>query len=276
MSARVEHGFELRGPVTPVRKLLRDMWRSRSLLRMLSRRDFYVRYRRPSFGVLWAVGLPLLNAVVLSIVFSLIVRIRVGVNYPTFVMAAVLPWTFFSGTLSSASTSITGGSSIASKVYFPRALLPLVTMLANFYGFVPGIALLVGVAVYNHVSLGLSLLMLVPAVLALLAITGAFSLVFAALQVYFRDVSFIVTASLQAWFYASAIVYPLSAVPKGLLRAIIEINPMTGVIHLFRMAVFGMAPPALTLFSIVGWVVGLLIAAALLYRRFDRVFVDLL
>jgi len=276
MSAKVEYGFELRGPVTPVRTLFRDIWRARSLLRMLSRRDFYVRYRRPSFGVLWAVGLPLLNAIVLSIVFSRIVRVRTGVNYPTFVMSGVLPWTFFAGTVASASTSITGGSGIASKVYFPRVLLPLVTELANFYGFVPGIALLFGVALYNKVPIGPSALILLPAVVALLVITDGFALVFAALHVYFRDVSFIVAASLQAWFYASAVVYPLTLVPRGPLRTIVELNPMTGVVELFRMAIFGIPPVTVAASAIAGWAVVLVAVGALLYRRFDRVFVDLL
>jgi lipopolysaccharide transport system permease protein len=269
-------GFELHGPITPVRTLVSDLWRSRELLRMLSRRDFYVRYRRPTFGFLWAIGLPLMNAIVLSVVFSRVVRVHTDVNYPTFVMAATLPWVFFASTLTSGTTSITSGSSIASKVYFPRALLPLVTMLANFYGFVPGLALIIVFALIFHVPLGVSLLVLVPAVAALLLLTSGFVLVLAALNVYLRDVAFIVSAVLQAWFYGSAIIYPVSFVPKGILRTLVELNPATGMIGLFRMSIFGTAPSPFALAALVGWIVVLLVIALLLYRRYDRVFVDLL
>jgi lipopolysaccharide transport system permease protein len=276
ITKKVDGGFELHGPITPIPKLLRDVVRSRGLIRMLSKRDFYVRFRRPTFGILWALALPLMNAIVLSVVFTLVVKIRTPHDYPTFVMSGVLPWIFFATTTATACTSITSASSITSKVYFPRAILPLVTMLANFYGFLPGLGLLIGLAAVRGVPLGPTLLLLVPAVLFMLVITASFSLVFAALQVYYRDVSFIVQASLQAWFYASAVFFPLTRVPEGILRSLIQLNPTAGMIQLFRAALFGDAIAPLSIVGLVAWPLVLATTAALIYRRFDRVFVDLL
>ena len=133
-------GFELRGSRTTVRHLVRDIWRSRELLVTLARKDFFVRFRRTSFGVLWAVGLPLVQASVLAVVFTRVVRIETGGNYGIYVFSGMLPWTFLSGTVTMGSTSIVDGSALATKIYFPRALLPLVTLGANLYGFLPGVA----------------------------------------------------------------------------------------------------------------------------------------
>lgn len=268
-------GFELHGETTPIPQLVRSIWRSRSLIRLLARRDFYVRFRRPSFGLSWAIVVPLMQATVLAIVFSLVIRVRTPIPIVVFVLSGVLPWTFFASGLSSSSMSIAGGSGMASKVYFPRAVLPMVSIGSNLYGFIPGLAILIIVALAWRVPLGPRTLLLIPAVALLVLLTASFGLVFAAVHVYFRDVGFMIQASLTAWFYASAVIFPISLVPKGILRTIVLINPATGAIQFFR-ASMG-APQEGWVFSVVAavvWSVVLLVVALFLYRRFDRVFVD--
>lgn len=277
MTTVSHEGFELRGEVTKLRSLLAHLWRSRDLIHMLSRKSFFVRYRRASFGMLWSVGLPIAQAAVLAVVFSRVVRIETEVSFPVFVFSGVLPWTFFNGSLGSAVTSIIDGGNLATKVYFPRAVFPIVVVGGNLYGLLPGLVVLIGMAALFGVPMGLHLLFLIPAMGLLLLLTTGFCLVLAALQVYFRDIRYILQAALFGWFYGSAVLFPVDQVPPGLLRQIFLANPATGMIQAFRIAIVDSA----TQFDVavlwtIGWGIGLLLFAAFLYRRYDRTFVDLL
>lgn len=276
MQATKVEGFELRGTVTPIRELLRGLWEKRSLIRLLARRDFHVRYRRASFGLLWVVAVPVIQAAVLSIIFSRVIRVQVGTSYPVFMLSGLLPWLFFSMTVTAAVTSITGASGLAAKVYFPRAILPLVVVRSNLYGFGLRLAVVVAAAFVFGVGLSPSIVLIIPGIALMVALAAAFSLVFGALQVYFRDVAFIVTATTQAWFWGSAVFYPITIVPEGPLRSLMRANPATGMVDLFRAAIVGVAPDWALILYAVAWIAGLLGLAALLYRRFDRVFTDLL
>lgn len=270
-------GFELRGERQSLRSLLSEVWGARRLILMLGRKDFFVRYRRASFGVLWAVGLPLIQAVVLAVVFSRVVRIETGTNFPTFLFAGLIPFSFFRESLSQGVTAIVGGQDMASKIYFPRAVLPLALVVTSTYALPANIVVLAAMALFFGVSLHpLELLWLVPGVMLLVVLSASFALVVAAMQVYFRDTQYFITASLMALFYASPILYPLDLAPPGLRRVLI-FNPVTGVIELFRAAIVGADPDWLTpVWISAAWSLVLLVAATAIYRRFNRVFVDLM
>jgi len=278
-TASIDHGFELTGETSSLRRLIRDIWASRDLIRILSRKDFYVRYRRASFGVLWAVGLPLVQAVVLSVIFTKIVHvplIRGGKGpYPVYVFSGILPWTFFSNAVSGGVTTITDGNSIATRIYFPRALLPIVSVTSGMYGFMPGLLILIGLALAFGVPFGIQLLWIIPAAAVMFALSTAFALVLAGMQVYFRDMKHIIAAIMIPWFWASGVFFPLQNL--GNLRRWVEMNPATGMIQLYRAAFSTAAPHFETaVWWTLGWTVALLVAAALIHRRYDRVFVDLL
>ena len=274
-AAAAVSGFELAGETTPIPELVGDIWRSRSLLGMLARKDFVVRYRRAAFGLLWAVAMPLFQALVVAAVLSKIVRFETGVDYPVFVYSGMVLWTAFSTSLTFASTSIVDAADLSTKVYFPRAVLPLVSVLSNTYGLLVGVLIFLVMAVVTGVSLDIGVLLVIPAVLLTLALTAGFALVFAALHVYFRDMRYLVQAALIVWFYASPVFYPLRVTKS--LRPLLEINPMTGAIELFRAGTIGADQAWGTSVVIaVVWAVGLLLVAAILHRRFNRVFVDLL
>lgn len=272
-----DEGFELRGTSTPVTALLRDLFRSWGLLRTLARKDFYVRYRRTSFGVLWAIGLPLVQAVVLGIVFTRIVRIETEGNYGVFVFAGILPWTFLASSVIGGSTAIVDGAPMATKVYFPRALLPLVIVGANLYGFVAGVAVLVLAALAIGEGISLDVVLVIPATLLMVLFVSALSLLLAGLHVYFRDLRFIVQAGMLAWLYGTPVIYPLE-LSSGLLRAALLANPATGMVTLFHDAVSDSRSPdiGIALASTLAWTTALVVAALALHSRRDRVFVDLL
>lgn len=269
-------GFQLEGERTPLPQLVSDLWGSRSLIGILARKDFYVRYRRASFGIAWAVGLPVLQAAIIAIVFSRVVRIHTGTNFAVFVLAGMVGWSYFSTTLASAATSIVDGSAMSTRVYFPRAALPLVQVVANLYGYAITVLLLLVLAPSLGVGLGAHTLLLVPATVVTVALTAGVCLVAAALHVYFRDIRYLVTAATLGWFYLTPVFYPRRLAP-GALGWVIDANPLTGVVEMFRAATAGADPHwAASVGVTLAWTALFLAAAAGLHRRYNRVFSDLL
>ena len=275
-SPLVGPGFALEGELTPLPQLGRQLWDSRELVAILARKDFYVRYRRASFGLLWAVGLPLFQAVILAVVFSKVVKIHAGANFAVFVLIGMVPWTYFSTTLATASTAIVDGSGLSTRIYFPRAVLPLVSVLANLYGYAITLVITLILCPILGVGLGLHSLWLVPAAALTVLLTAGAVLVTSALHVYFRDVRYIVTAAVIGWFYLTPVFYPLHLV-HGLLRAIVLLNPLTGVVELMRRGTAAVDPGwASSAVIALVWAVALVAIGAALHRRFNRVFTDLL
>jgi lipopolysaccharide transport system permease protein len=268
-------GFDLTGTPPPVRTLVRDVWRSRSLLAILARKDFFVRYRRASFGMLWAVGLPVLQAVVLAAVFSKILAQRAE-DYPVYVFSGIVPWSFFAATLSQGSTAVVDNSGLSNKIYFPRAILPLVSVVSSLYGMTISLGILVLMCIGFGVDLGPQVLLIVPGTVLVALLASAFALVNSALHVYFRDIRYLVQASLTVWIYLTPVIFKVEQLPSS-LRPVIKLNPMTGMVELFRFATIGASPGWLGSLLITGiWTVVLVLVALQLHRRFDRVFADLL
>lgn len=268
-------GFDLTAKPPPVRDLVRDVWRSRSLLAILARKDFFVKYRRASFGMLWAVGLPLIQAVVLSAVFSRILNNKAH-DYPAYVFSGLVPWSFFASTLSQGSTAVVDNASLSNKIYFPRAILPLVSVVSSLYGMVVSLAILIVMCLGFGVHLTWHVVFLLPGVLLVAVLAASFALVNSALHVYFRDIRYMVQASLTVWIYLTPVIFQVQQLPAA-LRPLIKLNPMTGVVELFRFATVGGSPGwATSLISTGVWTVVLVVVALQLHRRFDRVFADLL
>ena len=259
---------------TPLRTLLADLWRARSLMSMLARRDFFVRYRRASFGLAWAVVVPLTQAIILAVVLSRVTRIRTpGVSYTVFLLSGTVVWTFFSGAVTAATTAIVDGAGMSTKIYFPRATLPLVSVVAGLFGLALNIAVLLVLTPIFGSWPGWQVLLLVPAVALMTVLAAAFGLVLSALQVYFRDIRYILDAATRAWFYVTPIFYPLATLHG--LRSWVEANPVTGLVELFRAGTVGADPGWLpSLWWSLGWVGGLLLIALALHRKYDRLFAD--
>jgi ABC-type polysaccharide/polyol phosphate export permease len=256
-----------------VREWLRELARHRDVLRALARSDFHVRYKRASLGVAWAVLLPLVQAGVLTVVFSRVIRVGTGSGFGAYVLAGVTAWSYLSQTLGSAATSIVEGSGLTDKVWFPRALLPLAPAAANVIGLAVSTAILLLLAPVLGGHLGLHSLWLVPAAVMLVAFTTALAMVLSALHVYFRDVRFLVQAALLVWFYVTPVMYPASAL--GGLRPYLDLNPMTGVVALWHAGVVGADADWLRpVFVSVAATLLLVGVAVDVYRRRDRLFVD--
>jgi ABC-type polysaccharide/polyol phosphate export permease len=271
--ASVLDGLDLTATPPPVRGLVRDVWRSRGLVAVLARKDFFVRYRRTSFGLLWAVGLPLLQAAILTLVFGHLLKSHAP-DYAAFVFAGMVPWSYFSAALGGGATAIVDNSGLSNRIYFPRAVLPLVSALSALYSVAVTVAILIAMCIGFGVHLGPKLVLLVPAVALVAVLAAAFALVLSALHVYFRDIRFLVTAALTVWLYVTPIIFQVDQLPHA-LRPLVRVNPMTGVVELFRYATVGASPGwELSLLVTGAWIVTLVAAALALHRRFDRLFAD--
>ncbi|MGH9028683.1 MAG: ABC transporter permease [Acidimicrobiales bacterium] len=270
--------IDLRGETTSARKLAREVWRARELLVILARKDFQVRYRRASLGVLWALALPLLQAIVLAVVFSRVGHFRSvpGTSYTAFILTGMVPWAYFTLALPSGSTAIVDNTDLSSKVYFPRPLLPLAQVLTSLYTYVITLAIVLILCPVFGVGLGVNVLLVIPSSLLMIALTAGFVLVDSALHVYFRDFKYMVSAALLVWMYLTPIIYSPSEAPHA-LRTVIDVNPMTGVVDLFRAATVGhVGSLVLPLAMALAWTVFLLVVGVALQCRFNRVFADLL
>lgn len=235
-----------------------------------------MRYRRASFGLLWSVGLPLVQAIVLAVILTHVVRFTATSNYPAFIFAGMVVWATFSSAFASSTTSIVDNTNLSSRVYFPRAILPLATVGAGFYALVTSTVVLVVMALATGADATWRLVLLVPGILLTLAVTAGLGLVTSVVCVYFRDMRYLVQAALIVWFYVTPIFYPLDKAP-GALRALVTANPVTGPVQIFHDAVVGGSGPLLVpvLVSLV-WVVALSVIALAVHCRFNRVVADLL
>lgn len=259
----------------PFGRWLAEVWSYREVLDMLARKDFQTRYKRASFGVVWAVAVPLLQAAVMAVVFTLVVHVPGSHHFAVYVMSGVIPFSYFSTVVLAGTTAIVDGSSLTDKVWFPRVLLVMVPAISNLVGFAVTVIVLLAFMPVFGVSMGAPLLFFVPAIILLVAFTTGLSMVLAALDVYFRDVKFLVTAALMIWIYLTPILYP-----QGLLRGLgpwLEANPLTGIIVLFHMATVGSQGSWIrpVVISVIATAI-LLVVGVEAQRRHDRLFVDLM
>jgi ABC-type polysaccharide/polyol phosphate export permease len=259
-----------------VAALVRRLWSCRQLVSMLTRREFFSRYRRASLGLLWTLALPGIQAVVLVAVFSHVVRVQTTIPYATFVLAGIGVWTSFNSAMGNAATAVVANSGLASKIYFPRVILPLVMVLSYAFSLLVATLLVVVVGIIQTHHVGIEILLLAPADLLVIGLALGFGMVFSAVHVYFRDTSFLIAAITLPWFYMTPIFYPLD-LTSGALRAIVLANPITGAVEMMRAAIAGtdtlLLPSALVS---VAWLLALLALGTVLHARFDRRFTDLL
>lgn len=263
----------------PVR--LRDLWEYRDLLYFLVWRDVKVRYKQTVLGAAWAILQPTMTMVVFTIFFGGLAGISSdGLPYPIFSFAALLPWTFFAQGLSQSSNSLVGSQNLITKVYFPRLIIPLATVLAGVVDFVLAFVVLLVMMGYYGIWPGAAVLWL-PLLLAL-AFATAFGvgMWMSALNVEYRDVRYVVPFFVQIWLFVTPVIYPASAVTArleslGLPGWVYGLNPMAGVVEGFRWALLGVdsRPGPLILVSAVVTAI-LVVSGAVYFRRMEQTFAD--
>jgi lipopolysaccharide transport system permease protein len=259
-----------------IRLNLRDLWEYRELLYFLTWRDIKVRYKQTALGAAWAVIQPFFTMVVFSLFFGRLAKVPSdGIPYPIFAYAALVPWTFFAQGLTQSSNSLVGNANLISKVYFPRLIIPISSVLSGFVDFVIAFAvLLVMMVFYGLYPTGA--VVFLPALLLLALVTSlGVGLWLSALNVKYRDVRYSVGFLTQFWLFATPIAYPSSLLSEP-WRTLYGINPMVGVVEGFRWALLGTqtAPGPVIVVSSIAAIV-LLIGGTFYFRRMERTFADI-
>lgn len=216
-----------------------DLWRYRELLYFLAWRDILVRYKQTVIGIAWALIRPVLGIVVFTVVFGNLAKLPSdGVPYPILVVAAMLPWQFFSSSLTECSISLIHNSNLVSKIYFPRLIVPISAVVVSFVDFLMSVMILIALmSWYNFLPTWRILALPLFTLIAFAAAMGG-GLWFAALNVKYRDFRHIVPFVVQFGFYISPVGYSSSRVPEK-WRLLYSVNPMVGVIDGFRWAILG-------------------------------------
>ena len=222
---------------------LRRLFEYGDLLRTLSIHRINVRYRQTLLGVAWAVLQPLLMMTVFAVVFSTLARIpSEGAPYALFAYTALLPWTFFSTSVTNATGSLVNHTQLITKVYFPREILPLTYVIAGLFDFAIGLVSLAALMAWFQVPITGAVLHLVPVVALLAGWILAVSLLMSAAQVRWRDVGVAMPVVIQVLLFVSPVIYPLSVVPER-WQSLYLLNPMAGIIDAFRDVLLGGRQP---------------------------------
>ncbi len=254
----------------------KELWEYRELIYFLMWRDVKVRYKQTVLGAAWAIIQPFFTMVVFSLFFGKLAKVPSDdVPYPVFTYAALVPWTFFAGSLSQTSNCLVGEANLIKKVYFPRLVVPISSVLSGTVDFRLAFVMLLAIMAFYHIAPTINALWLpLLVVLGLLTALGV-GLWLSALNVEFRDVRYIVPFLIQFWFFVTPIAYPSTLLAER-WRTIYAINPMVGVVEGFRWALLGThtAPgPIVIVSSCVALLV--LVSGVFYFCRMEKTFADI-
>jgi len=255
-----------------------DIWRFRGLFYFLAWRDIIVRYKQTVIGVAWNLIRPLLTMLVFTIVFGKVAKLPSdGAPYAIFVFSAVLPWQFFANSLSECSMSLVGNSSLISKVYFPRLIIPASSVIVSFVDFLISLVILIGLMIWFQFVPSWKMLFLPLFILMAFAASAGIGLWLTALNVKYRDFRYIVPFIVQFGLFISPVGFSSTLVPEK-WRFLYSLNPMVGVIDGFRWSILGAKSnifwPGFFLSLVL--IILFLISGILYFRKTEKAFADLI
>jgi lipopolysaccharide transport system permease protein len=217
-----------------MKSALTEFWQYKDVLYFLVWRNIKIRYKQTLLGTSWAIIQPFMMMVVFTIFFGKFAGMPSdGIPYPLFTFSALVPWTYFSGTLGATGNCLVSNANLLRKVYFPRLALPASTVISGLLDFAIASIVLIGMLIYYQVALSWELCLLPVLVIPLVVLTLGVGMFLAALNVKFRDVQHAIPFLVQLWLFATPIIYPLSILPDR-VQLLASLNPMTGLIEGFR------------------------------------------
>jgi len=213
---------------------LREFWKYRELFYFLTWRDVKLRYKQTVLGVLWVILQPLLSVFVFTLFFGKLAKIPSdGTPYFVFYFCGLLPWIYFSATLSNSGNSLISNANLLTKVYFPRTALPASAALSGLVDFFIGSTAFLCIVVYYHILPSWRLLLWPALVIPLVVLSLGVSMFLAALNVRYRDVKYAIPFLIQLWLFVTPVIYPMSIIPES-YRVFVGLNPLSGIIEAFR------------------------------------------
>lgn len=259
-----------------VGQILVELWHKRELLYFLVWKDIKVKYKQAALGIAWAVLQPLLGMLLFTLLFGRVAKLPSdGMPYPLFYFASLLTWTYFSTALIMASNSVVSNTSLVSKVYFPRILLPAAGVIASVLDLAIASVILLGLLVFYQVPWTPRLLFLPPVLLLLIVFAMGAGQFLAALNVNYRDVKHALPFLVQLWFFASPVVYPLSMVPER-FQWLVALNPLTGIIETSRALLVGRPVPWEALGIACAATAAVYVLGLAYFQRTERRFADVI
>lgn len=282
LDARVEDALRAPMPVTeitPARRLglfkPAEIWAYRELLYFFVWANVKVQYKQTLLGALWAIIQPLFTMIVFSVFFGRLAGIPSGdVPYPVFAYAALVPWTYFANVVSISSNVLVQHQGVITKVYFPRVMMPLASVVGGLLDFTIALSVLGILMAFYGVAPSLAILTVPAFVLMAMLTASGVALWLSALNVRYRDVRFVIPFLIQVWLFITPVAYPSSLVPEQ-WRALYGLNPMAGVVEGFRWALLGQAAPSPALLGASVLVVLALLGSGMLYfSRAEQTFAD--
>ena len=261
---------------------LREIWQYRDLLKIYIRRNIITQYKQTILGPLWIIIPPVLTTLVFTVIFGNIANISTdGLPKPLFYMAGIITWNYFSTALTSTSNSLAGNAGIFGKVYFPRIMIPLATLISSLVRYFIQLILFIGFMGYflinnpKSIEIQFQLLWLLPVFIIIMGLQGlGFGLLFSALTAKYRDIRFLIGFGVRLLMYASPVIFPLSMVPEK-YKWIILANPMSAVIESFRYIFLGVGQISSNaiLYSI-SFTGTLLVLGLLIFNQTEKDFID--
>jgi lipopolysaccharide transport system permease protein len=256
---------------------LRDLWTYRELVYFMIWRDIKVRYKQTMLGAAWAIIQPVMTMLVFTFLFGRIAKLPTDSNipYPIFSYTALLPWGLFVAALNQASRSLTANQNMVTKIYFPRLVLPLASILSGLVDFVISFVILIGLMIYYNVTPSINALWALPLflLLAIIAALGV-ALWLAAINVQYRDVNYALPFMTQFWLFITPVAYSSNLISDK-WQLIYSLNPMAGVVNGFRWALLGTDTgpgPEMAVSVIISIIV--LISGLFYFRNMEKTFAD--
>jgi lipopolysaccharide transport system permease protein len=256
---------------------LRDLWEYRELLYFLTWRDVKVRYKQTLLGAAWAVLQPLLTMLIFTLIFGRLAGIQSGgIPYPLFAFGGLLIWTFFSNSVTNSGNSLVGSSNLITKIYFPRMIIPTAAVAAGLVDLVIAFVIQIVLMAYYGVHVTWAIVMTVPLVVLAALLAVGVGMWLSALNVKYRDIRYAIPFLIQIWMFASGVIYPVSMLPRK-WQLLLRLNPLTGLIENFRIALFGSGSFEWTSLLIAAAITLLvLVYSAFSFRRMERHFADVI
>lgn len=255
---------------------LRDLWKYRELLYFLTWRDIKVRYKQTLLGAAWAILQPVLTMVIFSLIFGQLAHLpSEGIPYPIFTYTALLPWQLFAFALTNSSNSLVGSQGLVSKVYFPRLVIPIASVLPGLVDFAISFVVLIGMMIFYQVPLTARVLILPMFLLLALASALGVGLWLSALNVEYRDIRYVVPFLTLFWQYATPVAYSSTLIPEK-WRLLYGLNPMTGVVEGFRWALLGSGEVGGMLWISIAIILFLVAGGLAYFRRMEATFADVI
>jgi len=256
-------------------KSFKLLWQHRELLYEMVSREIKARYKQSILGYFWVILNPLAQMVVMTIVFSYIMRIpSLGVPYAIFLYCGLLPWTFFVNALSSATNSLVDNASLIKKIYFPREVFPLAAVIAKIIDLILASTLFILLMIVYHQPFTFNILWVLIIFPAQFVFTLGLSLLFSTFNLFYRDIQYLLSLILMLWMYLTPVIYPVDIVPAR-FRFIFAMNPMSVLINAYREVILAHGIPNLAHLGL-AYLVSLvtLFISYKIFKKLEGVFAD--